>query len=109
MQNNKADIMFVVLCYVLLFFCLFVFSVINEGIPFLQQTANLSDVNFDVCGIKMAGCIQDEVRLFIPRKRKAKTVYFGCQLLLSVIKFERHYLTFYGTKTSLQAQFFAFY
>ena len=49
MQNNKADIMFVVLCYVLLFFCLFVFSFINEGIPFLQQTANLSDVNFDVC------------------------------------------------------------
>ena len=87
MQNNKADIMFVVLCYVLLFFCLFVFSFINEGIPFLQQTANLSDVNFDVCGIKMAGCVQDEVRLFIPRKRKAKTVYFGCQLLLFVIKF----------------------
>ena len=111
MQNNKADIMFVVLCYVLLFFCLFVFSFINEGIPFLQQTANLSDVNFDVCGIKMAGCVQDEVRLFIPRKRKAKTVYFGCQLcylsLNSIV--ERHYLTFYGTKTSLEAQFFAFY
>ena len=86
MQNNKADIMFVVLCYVLLFFCLFVFSFINEGIPFLQQTANLSDVNFDVCGIKMAGCVQDEVRLFIPRKRKAKTVYLGanfCYLSLN--------------------------
>ena len=77
------------LCYVM-FYCFFVclfFSFINEGIPFLQQTANLSDVNFDVCGIKMAGCVQDEVRLFIPRKRKAKIVYFGCQLLLSVIKF----------------------
>ena len=92
MQNNKADIMVVVLCYVLLFFvclfvCLFVFSFINEGIPFLQQTANFSDVNFDVCGIKTAGCVQDEVRLFIPRKRKGKTLYFRYQLLLSVIKF----------------------
>lgn len=66
------------LCYVM-FYCLFVFSFINEGIPFLQQTANFSDVNFDVCGIKMAGSVQDEVRLFIPRKRKAKTVYlFTC-------------------------------
>ena len=69
------------LCFIVY---LFVFSFINEGIPFLKQPANFSDVNLDVCGIKMAGCVQDEVRLFIPA---AKTLYFGCQLLLSVIKF----------------------
>ena len=93
------------LCFIVY---LFVFSFINEGIPFLKQPANFSDVNIDVCGIKMAGCVQDECACSF---RQRKPYILGanfCYLSLNSIV-ERHYLTCYGTKTSLQAQFFAFY